>query len=81
MVVQRNGDFKSINIFQAKYLTSIQKILNMFDCKPMSIPLEVRLKLNNNMSPIDSKDIEAKQRSALFYQCGMPNVCNDPHSP
>ncbi len=47
----------------------------------MSVPLKVRFKLNNNMSPMDSKNIEAKQRSALFYQCEMPNVCNDPHLP
>jgi hypothetical protein len=33
----------------------------------MFIPFETRLKLNNNMNPIDSKDIEAMQKMFIMW--------------
>lgn len=58
MVVERNKANKSISISQTKYITKILNRFNMFDCKPVSTPLETGLKLTNDMSPIEHDDIE-----------------------
>jgi hypothetical protein len=48
----------------------------------MYVPLEVWFKLNNNMSPMDSKDIEAKHEVPCFINVGClmyatTHTCHD----
>ncbi len=47
----------------------LKDLIWSLDCKLMFTPLEIGFKLNNNMNPIDSKDIEPMQK--MFYSMTM----------
>jgi len=53
MVINKNRKDKSLSIFQNRYLINILKRFNMIDCKLVSTPLEIEIKLTTTMSPIE----------------------------
>ena len=58
----RNRKEKTISINQTKYIENILKRFNIFDCKPIGIPLDTNSKLTKAMSPItDEKREEMKK--------------------
>lgn len=64
MIVECNKIKKSISLLKINYITKILTRFNMHNCKPISTPIKVGLRLIKDISLIDSKDIE---KWKMFY--------------
>ena len=55
-----------IKIDQSKYINDIAKQFGMQDCKRITTPLDLSIKLTSNMSPVTEK--EKEEMSKIPYQ-------------
>ncbi|XP_065064749.1 uncharacterized protein LOC135690977 [Rhopilema esculentum] len=67
MFIKRNIDLKTLTINQRAYLENLLKRFNMFDCKPVSTPIEVEKKFEK------MKDGE-KSANARDYQAAIGSI-------
>lgn len=72
VVINRNKKDKSFTISQNRYLINILKIFNIIDCKPVSTPLEIGIKLTTAMSPTEPQDIETMK--AIPYSTAVGSL-------